>query len=326
MAPFEMLPAACRIVQGSMGVKAGERVLVVTDTRCPHSVTAVLCEAAALCAAEPVVITMPPRTVGGQEPPTPVAMAMAAADVVICQAHYAMAHTDAVRGALAAGRRVLEFWGVEEEMLVEGGLTADYTQVDQLDADLVRRLEGARVARIRTAAGTDLTMTIEGRAVLALGGQPVPAGGGYFCSLPGGEVALSPVEGSAEGVLVDPYLMEKREIGHRKEPVRMEVHGGRVTAVEGGREAEIVKRMLSEADDAARNIAEFALGTNRWCRPWAGIREAKKAYGTAHVAIGDSRTIGGNVSSSVHMDMIFTNPIVTIDERVIMSGGTIHLE
>lgn len=52
MAPFEMLPAAYRIVQGIMGAQAGERVLVVTDTRRPHSVTAALCEAAALCAAE----------------------------------------------------------------------------------------------------------------------------------------------------------------------------------------------------------------------------------------------------------------------------------
>lgn len=326
MAPCEMAPAAYRIVQGIMRVTDGERVLIVTDWRRPPGVTSVLCEAVALCGAEPVVITMPPRSVGGEEPPPAVAAAMAAADVVLCQAHYAMVHTAAVRAALAAGRRVLEFWGVEEEMLVTGGLTADYAQVDALDARLVRRLAGVQTARLQTAAGTDLTVRIADRAVIALGGEMIPAGGGSFCSLPGGEIAISPQEGTAEGRLVDPYLLEKREIGRRTEPLRLEVRAGLVTDVAGGREAEILKRMLDEADDNARNIAEFALGTNRWCRAWSGMREAKKAYGTAHVAIGDSRTIGGHVQSGMHMDMIFMDPIVTVDGQVILSGGRVHGE
>lgn len=325
MAPFEMLPAARRIVQGIMGVREGERILIVTDTRRPASVTSVLCEAAVVCGAEPVVVTMPPRGIGGQEPPATVAAAMAAGDVVICQASYALVHTEAVRGALAAGRRVLEFWGVEEEMLVAGGLTADYDAVDAVGAQLTRLLAGARVARLRTAAGTDLSVQIAGRAIIPLGGTPVSAGGGLLCSLPGGEIAISPLEGSAEGVLVDPFLLEKRDIGHRTEPVNIEVRSGYVTNVEGGREAQILRRMLDEADHSARNIAEFALGTNRWCRPWSGLREAKKAYGTAHVAIGDSRSIGGTVESAVHMDMIFTDAVVSIDDRVVLSEGTIHV-
>jgi leucyl aminopeptidase (aminopeptidase T) len=273
-----------------------------------------------------VIVTMPPRTIGGQEPPAAVAAAMAAADVVICQASYALIHTEAVRGALAAKRRVLEFWGVEEEMLVAGGLTADYAEVDAVGEGVARLLAGAQTARLRTAAGTDLSVRVEGRAIVHLGGTPIAAGGGLVCSLPGGEIAISPVEGSAEGVLVDPFLLEKRDIGRRTEPVRIEVRGGFVTTVEGGREAEILRRMLDDADHSARNIAEFALGTNRWCRIWSGIREAKKAYGTAHVAIGDSRSIGGTVESAVHMDMIFTDPVVTFDDRVVMSEGRIHLQ
>lgn len=325
VASFEMLPAAQRIVREIMGVAAREQVLIVTDTRRPDTVTAALCNAVATCGAAPVVMTMPPRGVGGQEPPAAVAAAMSAADVVLCQASYAMVHTAAVRHALDAGRRVLEFWGVEEEMLVTGGLTADYAQVDQLQARLVDLLAGTRVARLRTPAGTDLTVSVEGRAIIPLGGEAIPVGNGYFCSLPGGEIAISPLEGSAEGVVVDPYLMEQRDIGRPTEPVRLEVRAGNVVGVSGGREARLLERLLEEADASARNIAEFALGTNRWCRAWTGLREAKKAYGTAHIAIGDSRTIGGNVESSVHMDMIFTEPTVTFDDRVVLSGGQIHL-
>ena len=326
IAPYEMLPAALRIVRDNMRVAPGEQVLIVTDTRRPPAVTAALCNAVAACGATPLVATMPPRGVGGQEPPPAVAAAMSAADVVLCQASYALVHTEAVRRALDAGRRVLEFWGVEEEMLVTGGLTADYAEVDHLQAQLLDLLAGARAARLSTAAGTDLTVSIEGRALIPLGGAAIPAGKGYLCSLPGGEIAISPLEGSAEGVVVNPYLMEQRDIGRPSEPVRLEVRAGNVSAVSGGREARILEHLLDEAGASARNIAEFALGTNRWCRAWTGLREAKKAYGTAHIAIGDSRTIGGNVESSLHVDMIFAEPTVTIDDRVVVSDGKIHLQ
>lgn len=79
----------------------------------------------------------------------------------------------------------------------------------------------------------------------------------------------------ADGVLVDPFLIEKRDIGRCTEPVHIGVRGGFVTSVDGGREAETLRRMLDEADRSAHNIAEFALGTNRWCRIRSCIRIAR---------------------------------------------------
>ena len=72
-------------------------------------------------------------------------------------------------------------------------------------------------------------------------------------------------------------------------------------------------------------VAELALGTNGWCRPYESLREAKKALGTAHVAIGDSRSIGGEVYSSIHMDMIFDRASVTFDGRPVLTDGRLAI-
>jgi leucyl aminopeptidase (aminopeptidase T) len=320
---FEMALTARRIVDTVLGVKPGERVLIVTDTARPPAVTDVLATVVGAAGASPIVLRMLPHTVGGQEPAPPVAAAMQAADAVILQDTYALVHTDAFRAAAARGVRVVDMWGVTEEMMVRGGMMADYAEVGRVTAAVADLVQGAREARLTTAAGTDLRCSVAGRPVIPLTGEALYAGS--FASLPGGEVAIAPVEGSAEGVLVDPFLLERHDLGYRREPFRLEVRGGRVVAARGGREARAVMAMIEDNGESAANIAEFALGTNAWCRPYDTLREAKKALGTAHVAIGDSRTIGGEVSSPIHMDMIFDHATVTFDGRPVLADGRLAL-
>src|SRR5690606_10310284 len=100
---------------------------------------------------------------------------------------------------------------------------------------------------------------------------------------------------------------------------------GRVTDVRGGAEARLLANLLEEHGEAARNVAELAVGTNRRSRLDVGLREAKKAWGTAHIAIGDSQSIGGLVESPLHIDFIFREPTVTVDGRTIVERGRLLL-
>lgn len=320
---FQMARTARRMVESVLGVQPGERVLIVTDPERPPSITEVLATVVGAAGAAPIIVRMLPHSVGGQEPSPPVAAAMAAADVVILQDTYALVHTDAFRAAAAKGVRLLELWGVTEDMMVRGGLVADYAEVGRITAALTKLAEGAGQARLTTAAGTDLTVSMAGRPAIPLTGEALYAGS--FTSLPGGEVAIAPVEGTAEGVLIDPFLLERHDLGYRREPFRLEVRGGRVVGAAGGREAQAVMRMIEENGESAANIAELALGTNGWCRPYESLREAKKALGTAHVAIGDSRSIGGEVYSPIHMDMIFDHASVTFDGRPALTDGRLAI-
>jgi leucyl aminopeptidase (aminopeptidase T) len=118
---------------------------------------------------------------------------------------------------------------VDEEMMVRGGMTADYHEVDRITRRGVAVLTAASRARVTTPEGTDLTLDLTGRPAFGLAGfahEP-----GQFSGLPDGEAAIAPVEGRSEGVPVNPYLIEK--IGQVTEPFRLDVSAGSITRVTG---------------------------------------------------------------------------------------------
>lgn len=320
---YELVPAAAVVVRDILQVRPGEEVLIVTDPQRPESCIAALTAMVAGQGARPTVASMPPRSVGGEEPPSSVAAAMAAADVTIAAASYAMVHTNAFRRALGETRRLVELWGLEEDAMLFGGLLADYRQVNALTTAVRAIFDRGHTARLTTPLGTDIRVSLEGRHSFSLGGDVPPPGG--FTSLPGGEAAIAPVEDSTEGVLVDPFVLERRDMGFRKEPLKARIRGGRIVDVEGGAEARTFASMLDEGDAGARTIAEFAVGTNRWC-VLHRIREAKKAWGTAHVGIGNNLTLNGKSASGVHMDIVVLEPTVTVDDVVVVERGRLVIE
>ncbi|MEK7374267.1 MAG: hypothetical protein AABZ85_04480, partial [Thermodesulfobacteriota bacterium] len=116
--------AANMLMNQVLGLKRGETVLIVTDTDRPRKITLALAYSAISAGGEVVVLTMEPQEIGGQEPPAPVAAAMAAAQVVINQSTYSLTHTAAVREAIRQGVRIANLRNVTEEMMVTGGITA----------------------------------------------------------------------------------------------------------------------------------------------------------------------------------------------------------
>lgn len=313
-----MAPTAKRIMEQVLAVRAGERVVVVTDFERPKSITDLLTTTAALYGLQVVVVTMPAREMGGEEPPPAVAAAMREADCVIVQTSHSLTHTNAERDALRAGARVCNIREVDEEMMTRGGMTADYDEVDRITRLGVALLQAAKTARITTPEGTDLRLNLAGRPAFGLSGfarEP-----GQFSGLPDGEAAIAPVEGTTEGVLVNPYLIEK--IGQVTEPFRMEVRAGRIVGVEGGAQAQQLSEILSRKDSGARNFAaEFALGTNPACRLIPKSREIKKKLGQAHTALGDNLSLGGTVDSAIHLDIILLRPTVIVDDQVVIDEG-----
>jgi len=318
---LDMTSTARRIMTQVLAVRPGERLLVVTDFDRPRSITDLLVATAGEFGLSPVVVTMEAREMGGEEPPPAVAAAMREADAIIVQTSHSMTHTNAERDALRAGARVCNIREVDEEMMTTGGMTADYEEVDRITRHGVALLAAASSARVTTADGTDLRMSLAGRPAFGLSGfarEP-----GQFSGLPDGEAAIAPLEGSTEGVLVAPYLIEK--IGRVTEPFRLVVAGGRIAAVEGGAQAQALAAILERKDPGGRNFAaELALGTNPACRLIPKSREVKKRLGQAHVALGDNLSLGGTVESAIHLDIVLLDPTVTLDDRTVLEHGMPH--
>lgn len=318
ISPAAMAPTARRMMEQVLGVRAGERLVIVTDFDRPRSITDLLTTTATLYGLNVVVVSMPAREMGGEEPPPAVAAAMGEADCLIVQTSHSMTHTNAEREALRAGARVCNIREVDEEMMVGGGMTADYDQVDRITRRGVALLTAASYAHVRTPEGTDLTIDLTGRPAFALSGfarEP-----GTFSGLPDGEAAIAPLEGRTEGVVVNPYLVEK--IGQVTEPFRMEVNKGRIARVEGGAQAQQLNEILGRKDTGARNFAaELALGTNPACRLIPKSREIKKRLGQAHVALGDNVSLAGTVESAVHLDIMLLRPTVVLDDHIVLDEG-----
>lgn len=320
---YPLARTASTIVNQVLAVQPGETVTIACDTESSEGVTEALAAMVVAAGARPVVARDLAREIGGQEPSNPLAAALLHSHAAILQSKYALVHTNAFRAAFEAGVRMVELWGVTEEMMLAGGLVGDFAEIERVTQALATLLKNAKTATFSTPNGTSLTVSVIGRPVVELGAAQVRAG--TFTSLPGGEVAISPVEGSAEGVLVDPLALERVELGYRKEPLRIEVREGKAIRITGGREAEALDALLERMGATARNIAEFAIGTNAWCRPYVSLREAKKTLGTAHVALGDNMSLGGQVDSPMHMDMIFEHPTVRFDDTLVIDDGVLAL-
>jgi len=318
-----MAPTAKIIVERVLAIKPREKVCIFTDTQCSQSITQLLAATTQAAEAETVVITITPREVGGVDPPSSAAAAIQVADVVIAQASYGILHTETVREALRRGARVCDMWGFNEDMMVRGGATADYGEIKELSQRLAHVLTSGKEARLTTRDGSDLTMSLADRhahVLAALATKP-----GQFCAFPDGEAAISPLEGSAKGILVDPFCMEKEEIGFLKEGLSLKVDGGRVVEIKGGIAANQLLGFLKQIGDSARNIAELGIGTNPKARLGVTIREAKKSWGTAHIGLGDSKSLGGKVESPLHMDMIFREPTLVVDGQTVLKEGQVSL-
>lgn len=315
--------AANMLINQVLELKKGETVVIVTDTDRPRNITQALAYSAISAGGEVVVVTMEPQEIGGEEPPAIVAAAMAAAQVVINQSTYSLTHTAAVREAMKQGARVANLRNVTEEMMVMGGITADYRQVKRITETIARLLTEADVIRLTTPEGTDVTMRSQGRRAIAQSGFVTRPG--ELSGLPDGEATLAPLEGVTEGVIVSPYIAD--QIGQITEPFRMEIVKGRITNITGGKQAKDLKHILEQRDDAGYNAAsQFALGTNPACRVIPNTREISKKLGTAHIAIGDNISLGGKSKGTYHIDIVFLNVSVYLDGRLIVKDGQYQID
>ncbi len=207
------------------------------------------------------------------------------------------------------------FLGFVDGELLRGELSQPTPDLGEVARGLLAQLEGAREIRIRAAAGTDLTMRVEGRSFLT---DAFPLEPGDYGNYPGGEVFTAPLEDGANGVLVAdltvPYTVE----GLVDEPVTLRFEQGRVVEISGGKAAQMLRELVAASGPGADVIAELGIGLNPAVKPRGHVMLDEKAAHTAHVAIGkNTGSYGGDNDAAIHVDCIFSEPTVEADGRPI---------
>ncbi len=311
----ELQSAALIAVRDCMGVKPGERVLVVTDA--PLRPIGYAChEAARSLGNEVVLVEMPPRETNGAEPPSEVAWLMAQFDVVLCPTSKSLTHTDSRRAASARGVRVATLPGVTEEVMVRC-MNADYHAIADRTFRICDEMRRTSVVRVTAPGGTDVTLPIAGREAHASSGLFREKG--LWGNLPTGEAYLAPVEGQSNGLVVVDGSMAS--VGLVDEPIRIVVKDGYATEISGGASARRLVQLLEPHGKDARTVAEFGIGTNDKAILTGVILEDEKVMGTIHIAFGDNKSMGGSVRVASHLDGLITKPSVWFDDRQVMKDG-----
>jgi hypothetical protein len=203
------------------------------------------------------------------------------------------------------------FLGFVDRQLLEAELSRPAAEVEEPARRLLARLEGVREIRVRGAAGTDLTLRVDGREWFT---DALPLEAGELGNYPGGEVFVAPHRDGADGVLVADLTVAYTVEGLVDEPVAIRFEEGRVVAIEGGRAAQKLRELVADAGTGADVIAELGIGLNRAVEARGHIMLDEKAANTAHVAIGrNTGSFGGDNEASIHVDCVFSKPELEAD-------------
>ncbi|HEX6754148.1 MAG TPA: aminopeptidase [Solirubrobacterales bacterium] len=253
----------------------------------------------------------------GAEPPTPVAAAMVAAEVVLAPTIQSLSHTNARRAATQAGVRIATLPGVTEDMLSRL-MNADMRTLRRRGAAIAAALRSGEEARITCQHGSDLRLGLKDRIPIADAG--VLNARGAFGNLPCGEAFVAPT--TAEGTLVVDGSIAG--VGKVETPVELTVRDGHLTDATGPEGATLLEMLTMHGEDGT-NVAELGIGTNEEATLTGNILEDEKILGTAHVAFGASAAIGGTVQVPVHLDCVIVEPTVEVDGKEIVRGGQLLL-
>jgi 2,5-dihydroxypyridine 5,6-dioxygenase len=307
-------------------LQENERLVAVSDSSF-HPFYASACMGAALdLGAETFQVLLPHGRPWSEET---LRAAFGPADVIVYSTGHTLHYSNAMREALDAGKRAL--MAVVPLHVLERRIA---------DPDVIARtkegakyLDRAATVQIRSAAGTDLSMSVEGRpGVASYGVADEPGhldfwGAGFF------QIAV--VEGTMEGKLVlDTGDLIFHFGRHVDRPVTISFREGRTTSFEGGVEARLIRMLLeSTGDPNAFMAGHIACGTDRRARWTAEIAQfpvaggggadAEAYYGNVQIEIGSNNDVmfRGKNAAPVHLGLCCLNCTLTADGVTILRDG-----
>jgi leucyl aminopeptidase (aminopeptidase T) len=291
-----------------MNLASDESCAVVTDDK-RQAIGEALYAVASEITDDAVLVRYPPGDQHGEEPPEPVAAAMAGADVVLAPTTKSLTHTEARTDATGAGARVATLPGITDGVFLMG-LDADYDSIAAESERLLDQVAGCEQVRVTTDRGTDITFGLGDRAwQLDTGIVHEP---GEMSNLPAGEIFVSPEDANGRFV-VDGTMMPHGRLDEGQ-TLEFEVEDGYVTEVSDDAVREELETAADKVGRDAYNLAELGVGSNLAVEELVGsVLLDEKAAGTVHIAVGDAHGIGGDTTAPVHLDGIITDPTVYAD-------------
>jgi leucyl aminopeptidase (aminopeptidase T) len=346
-----LINSARNCVKECMGIEADENVLIITDAK-RLNVAEALRQAAMEIDANVSVVLLPDPSHRRAKPITNLdemlVSALKVSDVVLTPITDIESEFGPFRKPLMEMASKKKFFrlghmiDIEEESLIDGGLTANYREIEELTDLLAEILSKAGKITIVTGSGEyKLEANLGGWEELAISDCGILRKVGSLGNLPAGEAYIAPrryydINGMVSiNLFADP-------VGSLVNPIILKIVKGSVAEINGTEDdekhnefKERLRKAEKEADEQkiprenVRKIAEIAIGTNPKAKVGRVAIETEKLKGTAHIALGDNSFFGGLTKAPRHYDLIISRPTIKIggidkEQIMIMKNGEIE--
>jgi leucyl aminopeptidase len=308
-----------KILTECCSVQKNENILILSDIKQDPYINEKIFEMAKECGANPAIMVMP-VSVPGNDLPELINITAMEADLIIATTTTSVYHSAGLRKACREGKaRLLTISECNLNTFVEGGISADFKNIEKVVKSVSEKFEKGKNIRYVTPAGTNITADISERPAKMNTG--ICDKKGMMVGIPTIEVFIAPNEDSINGFIVCDVSCSGG-IGIIDEPIHLDVENGKVTKIDGGRQAKQLSELLENEDNSSvYQIAELAIGLNPNCNITGIINEDEGKYGTCHMALGSNASFGGINPAPVHIDMVQNTPTIYIDDEEICRDG-----
>ncbi|MEO3791504.1 hypothetical protein ABGB14_14970 [Nonomuraea sp. B10E15] len=314
----ELMPGVRNLCE-YVRLAAGERVLLLMEHTVDPVVVQAIAAGAAFRGADVRILSVPPFSAGGWDRGAPLQIETAAfheADVVISGTWWGEVHTaplffDQIK-ARSSRFLSLHMTATAGALLTGGRLPAEVFYA--LLSRALRQLSGAGSIRVTSGRGTDVTFS-----GLTFDPDPGALRPGDWRPFPYGGANFWPTD--TEGVIM---IEDSTVTGVPGEPVRLTLEGNLVRKIEGGAEAESLRRYAPEGFYMRHGL----IGLNPKVRIAGGTQfEREKHAGAFYCGI-DGLTGGEPVTTGpgfAHCDCQMDRPTVTVDGELFIEQGRLLL-
>ena len=328
---YELHKAALILARDMFRLKEGETFIVTADTQSDNRVVQAVAAAAHALGAIPMVITLAsPLGVGKAAdallPVDALSAALGEADAWVEFNKQWLLYSTPFERAMAKNKRLRYMCLVEMtvDMMVRLIGRIDAAALLAFMRPLVEMTQRATSMRITTPAGNDLAFKL-------LPTERIVSRDDGLCETPGmhflgGQISFIPDFESINGRLVFDGTISP-PCGFLREPVVLEVEKGQVTRIEGGRQAEELRRWLASFDDPNMyRLAHGCYGCNPGARLCGNVLEDERIWGCTEWGMGYLSPVDAppdGIQAKSHMDGICLNSSVWLDGAQILEKGVV---
>ncbi len=327
----EVTKTARKLVVDVMKAKSGEVVAITCDNESDWEFAVEVESAAAEVGAKSLLARnrAPPHVGRAAEPYLPVESligVVANADVWIELNGKWLLYSRIYEEAMKARKaRYMCLVGMNKDMAVRCIGNQDVPRILEFQRVLQTITKKCKTMHYTTPSGTDITFENDpNRPVLVEGDVSGP---GEYMLL--GQVDWAPADETINGRIVfDGSVNPPDKLGLLKEPITLQIKGGKIVGVSGGISAKIYEKWLqSMKDENMYRLAHISYGCNPGAKLMGNVLEDERVWGALEWGLGNqSETFGGKVIRAVsHSDGITLRPTLHGDgELIIKDGSFVH--